>query len=54
MDFLIVLCVRHIVFEGDVLVAQASIFFTAGFETSSSALSFGLYELAKQVRIKST
>lgn len=30
------------------LVAQASIFFTAGFETSSSTISFGLYELSKQ------
>lgn len=34
-------------FNGDILVAQATIFFTAGFETSSSTISFGLYELSQ-------
>ncbi|CAD7086710.1 unnamed protein product [Hermetia illucens] len=32
--------------EGDILVAQAAIFFTAGYETTSSTMSFALYELA--------
>uniref|UniRef100_A0A1B0GA00 Cytochrome P450 n=1 Tax=Glossina morsitans morsitans TaxID=37546 RepID=A0A1B0GA00_GLOMM len=34
-------------FEGDVLVAQAALFFTAGFESTSATMSFALYELAK-------
>lgn len=38
---------NHIALDGDVLVAQAVLFFTAGFETSSSTMAFGLYELAK-------
>ncbi|XP_034477529.1 cytochrome P450 6g1-like [Drosophila innubila] len=38
----------HLAKNNDFLVAQASVFFTAGFETSSSAMSFGLLELAKQ------
>ena len=29
------------------MVAQAAVFFTGGFETSSSTMSFALYELAK-------
>ncbi|NP_001165995.1 cytochrome P450 6AQ4 [Nasonia vitripennis] len=33
--------------EGDALVAQAAIFFTGGFETSSTTMSFALYELAR-------
>ncbi|KAJ6641330.1 putative cytochrome P450 6g2 [Pseudolycoriella hygida] len=33
------------VFQGDVLVAQAAAFFTGGYETSSSVMSFALYEL---------
>ncbi|XP_015600259.1 cytochrome P450 6k1 [Cephus cinctus] len=39
-------------FDGDNLVAQAAIFFTGGFETSSSAMSFSLYELALQPEIQ--
>lgn len=34
-------------FDGDNLVAQPAIFFTAGFETSSGLTSFVLFELAK-------
>uniref|UniRef100_A0A1A9V3D3 Cytochrome P450 n=1 Tax=Glossina austeni TaxID=7395 RepID=A0A1A9V3D3_GLOAU len=34
-------------FEGDLLVAQAAIFFLAGFESTSTTMSFALYELAK-------
>ncbi|XP_058803146.1 cytochrome P450 6k1-like isoform X2 [Phymastichus coffea] len=33
--------------EGDALVAQAAIFFTGGFETSSTTMSYALYELAR-------
>lgn len=39
----------NIVFQGDVLVAQAAAFFTAGFETSSAVLSFGLFEMCRRV-----
>lgn len=30
------------------IVAQAAIFFTGGYETSSTIMAFGLYELAMQ------
>jgi cytochrome P450 family 6 len=35
-------------FNGDILVAQAAIFFTAGFEANATIISFALYELAMQ------
>lgn len=38
--------------EGDALVAQAAIFFTGGFETSSTTISFSLYALAKNPEIQ--
>ncbi|XP_001360362.1 probable cytochrome P450 6g2 [Drosophila persimilis] len=40
------------VFEGDILVAQAVLFFTAGFESSSSTMAFAMYELAKDADIQ--
>lgn len=39
---------REIANNPDVLVAQAAVFLTAGFETSSSTMTFTLYELAKR------
>jgi len=39
-------------FDGDDLVAQAAIFFTAGFETTSSLMSFVMYELATHPEIQ--
>jgi cytochrome P450 family 6 len=38
--------------EGDILVAQAAIFFTAGFESTASTTSFTLYELAMQPHLQ--
>ncbi|KAJ3654761.1 hypothetical protein Zmor_013929 [Zophobas morio] len=38
--------------EGDKLVAQATQFFLAGFETTSSAICFTLYELARHPEIQ--
>ncbi|KAF7381930.1 hypothetical protein HZH68_015803 [Vespula germanica] len=35
-------------FDGDDLVAQTAIFFSGGFETSSTVMSFAVYELALQ------
>lgn len=41
-------------FDGDDLVSQAAIFFTGGFETSSTTISFTLYELALNQDIQKT
>lgn len=41
-------------FDGDDLVSQAAIFFTGGFETSSTTISFTLYELALNKDIQKT
>lgn len=38
--------------EGDALVAQAAVFFSAGFETTSATMSFGLYELSKHLDLQ--
>ncbi|KAH8384603.1 hypothetical protein KR093_002178 [Drosophila rubida] len=42
----------HIARKKDFLVAQAGVFFTAGFETSSSTISFCLLELAKEPQLQ--
>lgn len=39
-------------FHGDMLIAQAAIFFSAGFETTSALISFALYELAWQPKLQ--
>lgn len=41
-----------LVFQGDVLVAQAAAFFTAGYETTSTTLSFALFELCRRPDIQ--
>lgn len=43
---------KPIQLEGDILVAQAAIFFTAGFESNASTTSFTLYELAMQPHLQ--
>ncbi|XP_055853969.1 cytochrome P450 6g1-like [Episyrphus balteatus] len=43
---------KHYVMNDDMLIAQAGIFFTAGFETSSATMSFGLYELSKRPELQ--
>lgn len=39
---------KHFANDLDSVIAQAAIFFSAGFETSSAAMSFSLYELSKR------
>lgn len=38
--------------KGDILVAQAATFYMASFETTSSVLSFALYELTKNPHVQ--
>uniref|UniRef100_A0A1B0CD20 Cytochrome n=2 Tax=Lutzomyia longipalpis TaxID=7200 RepID=A0A1B0CD20_LUTLO len=40
------------IFDGDVLVGQAATFLAAGYETTSSAISFALYSLAKHPEVQ--
>uniref|UniRef100_A0A1I8NPE3 Cytochrome P450 n=1 Tax=Stomoxys calcitrans TaxID=35570 RepID=A0A1I8NPE3_STOCA len=42
----------ELIFDGDLLVAQAAIFFTAGFESSSATMSFALYEMARNPEVQ--
>lgn len=41
-------------FDGDDLVSQAVVFFSGGFETSSTTMSFTLYELALNQDVQKT
>lgn len=43
---------KEIAKSSDVLVAQAAVFLTAGFETSSSTMTFTLYELSKRTDLQ--
>lgn len=38
--------------EGDALVAQAAVFFSGGFETTSTTTSFALYEIAQNQEVQ--
>lgn len=40
------------IFHTDALIAQAAVFLAAGYETSSSVLSFALYELARNQEVQ--
>ncbi|KAH8314373.1 hypothetical protein KR059_004869, partial [Drosophila kikkawai] len=42
----------QLVFEGDILVAQAGFFFTAGFESSSTTMALAMYELARDADVQ--
>uniref|UniRef100_A0A182R2X8 Cytochrome P450 n=1 Tax=Anopheles funestus TaxID=62324 RepID=A0A182R2X8_ANOFN len=44
--------VTEIPIKGDILVAQAATFYMASFETTSSVLSFALYELTRNPKIQ--
>lgn len=45
LDFILFVAV----FQGDALVAQIGSFFSAGYETTSTTMSFFLYEMARNV-----
>ncbi|XP_055853972.1 probable cytochrome P450 6g2 [Episyrphus balteatus] len=42
----------NLAMSNEILVAQAAIFFVAGYETSSATMSFCLYELTKSVEVQ--
>ncbi|KYN40637.1 Cytochrome P450 6k1 [Trachymyrmex septentrionalis] len=43
---------KEFTFDGDDLLAQAAIFFIAGYETSSTTVTFTLYELARHPEVQ--